>query len=172
MTALTLCRSDDTELPIPGADPWHVAPSDPALSVMTDFRLTASITVPEMTPIDDALVHMRHTGVRCALAIDERRRVVVGLITAYDIMGEKPMRHMQAAAMHRHDVLVRHLMQHIPDWQVLCFTDIEHATVADIARLFADSALTHLPVMVADATGMRRIRGLFSASKVRRLLAH
>jgi len=49
---------------------------------------------------------MRHTGVRCAFAIDETLRVVVGMITAYDIMGEKPMRRMRASDVTRDHVLV------------------------------------------------------------------
>jgi len=171
MSVLALSRSDDVELPIPGADPWFVSPHDPAVVVMTDFRSTASITVAELAPIDEALEHMKHTGVRCAFAIDERRRVVVGLVTAYDIMGEKPMSHMHSAAMPRSEVLVRHIMQRIAEWKFVRYADLEKATVAEVAALFEDAALTHLPVMASDADGSRRLRGLLSASKVRRLLS-
>jgi len=170
MKALALQRTDDTELPIPGADPWYVDADDPALSVMTDFRSTASITVSQSAPIDEALEHMRHTGVRCAFAIDDHRRVVVGLVTAYDIMGEKPMRQMQAASMPRSDVLVWHLMTRTSDWTFLSYEDVSRATVAEIARLFEELGLTHLPVMSTDEDGSRRLRGLLSAAKVRRLL--
>jgi Mg/Co/Ni transporter MgtE len=137
---------------------------------MTDFRVTASITVPQSVPIDEALEHMRHTGVRCAFAIDEARRSVVGMITAYDIMGEQPMRHMQAASMPRRDVLVWHLMRRTADWSVLGYEDVARATVIEVARLFDDLGLTHLPVMATNEDGARRLRGLLSAAKIRRLL--
>jgi len=171
MTALTLRRTNDGELPIPGADPWHVLPTDPALAVMTDFRVTASVTVVESASIDAALEHMRHTGVRCAFAIDERRRVVVGLVTAYDIQGEQPIRHMQAASMQRRDVLVWHVMRRVADWTFLSIEDLERSTVADVARLFDETGLTHLTVMATDPEGGLRLRGLLSAAKIRRLLA-
>lgn len=170
MVALALRHAEQSELPIPGADPWYVAPEDPALSVMTDFLVTASVTVSQSAPIDEALEHMRHTGVRCAFAIDEGRRSVVGLVTAYDIMGEQPMRHMQAASMPRRDVLVWHLMRRTADWVVLGYDDVARASVVEVARLFDDLGLTHLPVMATAEDGSRRLRGLLSAAKIRRLL--
>ena len=170
MKALAVRRTDLTELPIPGADPWFVQADDPALTAMTDFRSTASITVSHSAPIDEALEHMRHTGVRCAFAIDESRRSVVGLVTAYDIMGEQPMRHMQAASMPRREVLVWHLMRRTADWTFLNYEDVARATVIEIERLFQELGLTHLPVMSTDDDGSRRLRGLLSAAKVRRLL--
>ena len=91
---LPLTVVTNERLPIPGLDPWYANPRDPALSVMTDFRERASITISETATIDEALEHMRHTGVRCAFAIAAPMRVVVGLITAYDIVGEKPMQYM------------------------------------------------------------------------------
>ncbi len=171
MKALVLRQTEDSDLPIPGADPWHVRPTDPAVTVMTDFRVTASITVVEAAGIDAALEHMRHTGVRCAFAIDPSRNVVVGLITAYDILGEQPIRHMQAASMQRRDVLVWHVMHRVADWAFLLLEDLEQATVGNLAALFDASGLTHIPVMTADSNGSRRLRGLLSAAKIRRLLA-
>lgn len=170
MRALALRHTDVSELPIPGADPWFVEPDDPALSVMTDFRSTASITISQSAPIDEALDHMRHTGVRCAFAIDESRRSVVGMVTAYDILGEQPMRHMQASNMPRSDVLVWHLMRRTADWTCVHYEDVARSTVLEIERLFEELGVTHLPVMSVDEDGTRRLRGLLSAAKVRRLL--
>jgi CBS domain-containing protein len=171
MTALSLRTVSSRSLHIPGADPWHAAPGDPALSVMTDFRERSSVTIGETATIDAALDHMKHNGVRCAFAIDETRRVVVGLVTAYDIMSEKPMRHMHSMSSPRRDVQVRDIMHGIGDWRVLDIRDIEQATVANVSRLFEDSGLTHIPVMETGATGEQRLRGLLSAAKVKRLLS-
>ena len=111
MSRCSLKPVDGPSLPVPGTDPWLAEPADPALTVMTDFRERTSVTVSQDATIDEALEHMRHTGVRCAFAIDGSRRVVVGLITAYDISSEKPMRHMQSALTPRSEVLVREIMQ-------------------------------------------------------------
>ena len=171
MPKLTLSPLLATNLQIPGADRWYAKPDDPALSVMTDFRERSSVTVPEMTTIDAALEHMKHTGVRCAFAIDEAQRQVVGLITAYDIMGEKPMRHMRLTSTVRAQVLVKDLMSRLPDWQVAHVKQVERHTVAAVAHLFDETLLTHIVVMETDDHGVQRLRGILSAAKVKRLLS-
>jgi CBS-domain-containing membrane protein len=167
---LTLSRIATTQLPIPGTDAWFAKPGDPALSVMTDFRERTSITVPATAQIDVALEHMKHTGVRSAFAIDEVQRVVVGLITAYDIMGEKPMRHMRASDIKRDQVLVRDLMTRPGDWLVLQLRQLESGTVGEVDRLFETTQLTHIAVIEAGERGEPRLRGLLSAARVRRVL--
>ena len=57
MNSLTLIWVSATSLQIPGADPWHARPSDPALSVMTDFRERSSVTIPSMATIDACLLY-------------------------------------------------------------------------------------------------------------------
>jgi len=171
MPKLELHRLSKTELKIPGADRWYVRREDPAVSVMTDFREHSSVTVGETASIDAALEHMKHTGVRCAFVIDEERRLVVGLVTAYEIMSEKPMRHMQALGIPRSQVLVRDLMLRIAEWRAVEFGALAGATVASIERVFDETALTHVPVVETSVKGETIIRGVLSAAKVRRLLA-
>jgi CBS domain-containing protein len=168
---LTLSKIATSQLPIPGTEAWFAKASDPALSVMTDFRERASITVPVTAHIDVALEHMKHTGVRCAFAIDETLRVVVGMISAYDIMGEKPMRLMRASDVTRDHVLVRDLMAGPGDWPVLQLRQLESATVGAVASLFESSQLTHIAVVEAGERDEPRLRGLLSAARVRRVLA-
>lgn len=171
MSRLTLSTLNASALQIPGADRWYANPADPALSVMTDFRERSSVTVSETLTIDAALEHMKHTGVRCAFAVDEAQRVVVGLVTAYDIMGEKPMRLMQASSTARSQLRVKDLMTRLPDVRVVEVRLVERHTVADVARLFDESLLTHIVVTELDEHGAPRLRGILSASKVRRLLS-
>jgi CBS domain-containing protein len=170
MSILSLTRVTNTSVQIPGLEPWYADPQDPALTVMTDFRERASVTVPDTAAIDEALEHMRHTGVRCAFAIDERKRVVVGLITAYDITGEKPIQCAQSRTIQRREVLVRDIMQEISDCRVVDIKEIEIATVGAVSDMFAKYRLTHVPVMETSETGEQRLRGLLSAARVRRLL--
>lgn len=171
MSILPLTLVTNTCFQIPGLDPWHADPQDPALTVMTDFRERASVTVPETALIDEALEHMRHTGVRCAFAIDDRRCIVVGLITAYDVTGEKPMQFMQAESIPRREVQVRDIMREISECPVADIKQIERATVAAVSNMFARNQLTHVPVVDTSDTGEQRLRGLLSAAKVKRLLS-
>jgi CBS domain containing-hemolysin-like protein len=171
MPALTLRTVTSQSLPIPGADPWHAAPGDPALTVMTDFRERASVTVSAVEPIDAALDHMKHAGVRSAFAVDERGRTVAGLITAYDIMGDRPLRHVQYHRSRRDAVLVRDIMTPTQELQCVDIHEVEQATVASVARMFDETGLTHVPVVETDEKGAQRLRGLLSAARVRKLLA-
>jgi CBS domain-containing protein len=134
-------------LQVPGADPWYADPWDPALTVMTDFRERASVTTSETATIDEALEHMKHAGVRSAFAVGGQRHAVVGLITAYEIMSERPLQNLQFAATPRREVLVFDIMQKISDWRVADIKEIERARVTDVAEMFAKTGLTHVPVM-------------------------
>ena len=171
MRALNLHHIADPSLPIPGEDPWIANPGDPAVSVMTDFRERPSVTVVETASIDAALVHMKHAGVRSAFVIDHAHNKVVGLVTAYDIMSEKPMRFMQSLATPRSEVVVRDIMQPIADWRVADIKDIERATVSSVATMFEETRLTHVPVIGPGESGGRQLCGLLSAARVRRLLS-
>jgi CBS domain-containing protein len=171
MSILPLTIVTNTSLQIPGLDPWHADLRDPALTVMTDFREPASVTVPDTALIDEALEHMRHTGVRCAFAIDDRRRIVVGLITAYDITGERPMQFMQSEAIPRREVLVRDIMREISECRVADIKQIERATVVAVSNMFAENQFTHVPVVETSETGEQLLRGLLSAAKIKRLLS-
>ncbi len=172
MTPLRLSKVKHAQLAVPGMDPWHVNPEDPATSVMTDFREHTSITVTERTPIDAALEHMRHTGVRSAFVTDEQTQLVVGLVTAYDITSEKPMQLMQSANIPRHDVAVVDIMQPVATWHVADMEHLERANVAAVFAMFSQTGLTHVPVVETTASGGQRLRGLLSAARVKRVLHH
>src|SRR5579871_6148390 len=158
-----------SSLQIPGVSARQAKPDDPALCVMTDFRELNPVTVSESATIDDALEHMKHAGVRSAFAI--QGQLVVGLITAYDITGEKHMQHMLSVVSSRPEVLVRDIMQRVEDWRVVDMKDIDRAAVVDVARLFDKTHLTHIPVFESANDGEPRLRGLLSAARVNRLLA-
>jgi CBS domain-containing protein len=169
MTTLRLAHLGLQDLAIPGADPWTARPGDPALTVMTDFRERSSVTVATTDTVTAALEHMKHAGVRCAFVVAEGARVV-GLVTAYDILGEKPTLQGSLSGVSAFDVQVREVMTRTADWKVLDMRELEQATVGDVHQLFQDSLLTHVAVTEASAGAAPRLRGLFSAAKVRRLL--
>jgi hypothetical protein len=67
-------------------------------------------------------------------------------------------------------VLVRDMMQRVGDWRVIDIRDIEPATVASVARRFAATEISHVPVIEWYARGQQRLRGMLSAARVKRLL--
>lgn len=167
---LTLKSVDCASLPIPGADPWYACEGDQAMSVMIDFRSRPSVTVSEDETIDEALKHLKHAGVRCAFVIDEKKRAVLGMLTAHDILGEKPQQYVHFAGGSLGDVRVRDIMQDISGWRVADVKDIEQSTVGDVLKIFHATGVTHLPVMETTERNDQRLRGLFSFAKIKRLL--
>jgi len=169
-TMLKLKPVQGESLPIPGIEPWYVSAKDPAMSVMIDFRSRSSVTVTETATLGDALGHMKHAGVRCAFVVDVNNNSVVGMITAYDILGERPQRHMHFTGVAHDEVLVKDIMQKVSDWRVVSIKDIEHSAVGDVFEIFNETGMSHLPVMETTENNEQRLRGLLSFSKVKRLL--
>src|SRR4029077_14977274 len=97
--------------------------TDPAIRVVTDFVWEPPVTVREESTIDAALSEMIRAGVRALLTVHDD--MVTGLITSYDIQGERPLQFLAVSGYDRHDEIeVRHIMtpwEHVPtlDWQTL-----------------------------------------------------
>jgi CBS-domain-containing membrane protein len=163
------------ELAAPGGDPWLVDRTDPAQSVMTDFHERSAVSVADDIPIDTALEHLKHAGVRSAIVVDADQRHVLGMITAYDIQGEKPIRHLQAVGCthrtcSRDDVLVRDIMDKVEDWQVVDMKDVERGSIDMVLEAFKAVGRSHLAVVETSDVQGTRLRGLFSAAKIMRIV--
>jgi CBS domain-containing protein len=150
---------------------------DPAVYAITDFTRDYPVTVDAERRIDDALADMIHLGVRALLVEHERR--LVGLITSYDIQGEKPMQFLVSSTLGRHeDLRVAHVMTPWDRLRALDWRDLEGATAADLVRVFESSGLTHLLIIdpaaaIDPAAGARVIvRGLASRARLLRQLSH
>ena len=73
--------------------------NSPATAAMTDFERECPVTVSPERRIDDALQDMIRTGVRALLVLEDGQ--VEGLITSYDIQGERPILFLQSPACHQ-----------------------------------------------------------------------
>lgn len=141
-------------------------------AVMTDLDQTPMVTVEADTQIDDALRLMKHAGVRSAIVVDERRHLL-GLVTAYDILGEKPVRLLQsggrATPPHgRAGITVAAVMEPVAQWQVIDISELQRYTVAAVVDTFRRTGRTHIAVVERTASGEDRLRGLLSAAEVAR----
>src|SRR5258708_36617047 len=89
--------------------PGRVTLDDPAFSVMTDLReVPAATTRPEET-LDAAHAQMIRRGVRLLFVL-ERGGAVCGVITATDLLGEKPLRFIQSRGGAHAGILVEAIM--------------------------------------------------------------
>ena len=89
--------------------PGRVTLDDPAFSVMTDLReVSAATTTPEEM-VTAAHAQMVRRGVRLLFVLDPGG-TVVGVITATDILGEKPIRFMQSRGVAHAEIQVEDIM--------------------------------------------------------------
>jgi len=154
----------------PRNEAWQVKLTDPAISIMTDFRESTFFTVDVGELIDEALAKMKHAGLRAAFVMDKHSEKLLGMITAYDIMGEKPLRYLQNAGFADHrDIRVSDIMESVPDMAIVDLRDVEKADVQAVLEILQKSSRTHLPVVESSEGKEVRLRGLFSTAKVLRL---
>jgi len=146
--------------------PGRVTLDDPAFSVMTDLReVSAATTRPEET-IDTAHAIMIRRAVRLLFVL-ENDGTVCGVITATDLLGEKPVRFMQARGVSHSEILVEDIMTPASMLDALSILDAAQMRVGHIVATLKAVGRKHL--MVSEEGG-RRVRGLFSASQVARQL--
>jgi len=156
------------------AQPTQVVPEkvtldDVAASVMTDLtRVTAVIILPGDS-VDEAHRRMLQRGVRLLLVVDQDRRVV-GLITATDILGEKPVQAASERGLRRGEVLVRDIMTPQERLEVLAMDDVRAAKVGHIVSTLQKAGRQHAIVVDHDATGRQTVRGVYSATQIARQL--
>jgi len=151
------------------AVPDKVVLDDAAASVMTDLtRVTAIIILPGDT-VDEAHRRMIQRGVRLLLVVDQDRKVL-GIITAPDILGEKPMLAASERGLRRQEVLVRDVMTPQENLEVLDMADVRAAKVGHIVATLKKAGRQHAVVVERDARDRQLVRGLFSATQVARQL--
>lgn len=158
----------------PDNAPWQVELKDPALSVMTDFRIRALFSVRPDETIDDALAKMKVAGLRIAFVKEKGSEKLLGSITSYDIMGEKPMRYLQSVGVEdrvitHKDIRVSDIMEQTADWIVAELHDVETANVQHILEALQKCGRTHMAVVDVQSGKSPRLCGLFSSSKILRL---
>jgi CBS domain-containing protein len=146
--------------------PGRVTLDDPAFSVMTDLREVAAATTRPEETIDAAHAQMIRRAVRLLFVL-EPEGSVAGVITATDLLGEKPMRFMQDRGVSHAEILVEDIMTPASMLEALPLVDVAQMRVGHIVATLKKVGRKHL--MVAEEDG-RRIRGLFSASQVARQL--
>ncbi len=148
----------------------RVAPTDPATRVMTDFTLQTPVLVAAERSIDDALRDMMVAGVRALLVT--RGEKVIGLVTSYDIQGERPLQFLNNSGFTRHDeIQVGHIMTPWERVPTLEWETVRAARVQDLAARFrAHRVTTHIVVLERAEQGGAIVRGLFSRTQLERQL--
>ncbi len=149
--------------------PQNITLNDSAVNVMTDLRSVSVVNVRAKTPLDKANAKMIRYGVRTLLVLDDADKVT-GLLTATDVLGEKPVRFLQQVGGTHADIMVRDVMTVQRDLEVLKLDDVQQAKVGSILATLKAAGRQHALVVEENADGSQIVRGLFSATQIARQL--
>ncbi len=154
-------------------DRQKLALDAPALMTMTDFNYQCPVVVSPDRRIDDAQQDMIRRGVRSLLVLEAER--VQGLITVYDILGERPILFLQSAAClqdscNHHELRVADIMTPVERLLTLDLPIVQSARVGDVVETFKTTDHTHLVVTAACPDGASRVCGLISRTRLERQL--
>ena len=151
----------------------RVQANSPATNVMTDLSRVAAVTTSAGATVDEANQAMIKHSVRALFVIDEAR-VVLGIITANDTLGERPIQIAQSRGMRHAEVLVREVMTPADLVEVMQLQDVLKARVGDIVETLKLSGRQHAVVIEsesADSTSATcTLRGIFSLTQIARQL--
>ena len=133
---------------------------------MTDLRKTKAITIRPDTLLEECNQHMIRNNVRLLLVTDDQDNVQ-GIITARDVLGEKPMLHIQKSGGTRQDIQVRDIMTPTSSLEAVQLEDVENARVGDIVEDLISKGRHHALVVCVDAEHSNAmICGIFSATQI------
>ena len=152
----------------PVATPERVTLDSPALLVMTDFAQVPAATIESGASIAEADAFMRRRGVR-ALIVTGAGGSVTGILTATDVLGEKPIKFALENGVRRDEIRVSDLMTGRSLLELLVYEEVRQARVGHIVATLRNAARQHFLVGEKGADG-ERVRGIFSLSQVARQL--
>lgn len=149
--------------------PERVGFGDPAIAVMTDLHKVSVVSVRSRTPLDKANERMIHYGVRLLVVLDDND-LVMGLLTANDVLGEKPVCHLQTMGGTHADILARDIMTPQRDIETLAIDAVRSAKVGHIVASLKQTGRQHALVVEEDQAGRQALCGLFSLTQIARQL--
>lgn len=152
----------------PEAAQRRLSPDSPALDVMTDLARVPAAIVDTHTQIGEAERYMRQRGVRMLLVTEQD--LLAGVITATDLLGERPIRLAQERRMRHAELQVGDVMTPMSRLEALLLHEVEHARVSEVIANLREHNRQHAVVLDVDAQGRQRVRGIFSLSQIARQL--
>ena len=157
----------------------RVDAASPAVQVMTDLTRVAPATIRAQAPLSGANQFMITRGVRLLLVVDEYE-TVLGLITATDLVSEKPMRTAIERGLRRDELAVADVMIPAEAVEVILYADVEGARVGHVLETLRRAGRQHALVVDYDNIASGRpltpptrrtmVRGIFSISQIARQL--
>lgn len=146
----------------------RVTMDSPALEIMTDLRRVSAVTISLSESLDAAKHRMIQKGVRLLLVVDIEDHIQ-GLITATDILGERPMQHIQRHGGQMKDVSVADIMVPREKLEAISIKDVSASRVGDIVETLKRVQRQHALVVDHQGVGNQKtVRGIISLTQIAR----
>jgi len=157
----------------------RVSLESPALEVMTDLARTTPAAIRPQAPLAGANQFMITRGVRLLLVVDDLE-IVLGVITANDVLGERPMLAATGRGVRRDELTVADVMTPAERVEVIELAEVERARVGHVLETLRGAGRQHALVVDYELTAASRplsppakrtmVRGIFSISQIARQL--
>ncbi|MBM2885849.1 CBS domain-containing protein [Chromobacterium phragmitis] len=142
----------------------------PALSVMTDLRLVNPVGIPGGADLREAHQRMISHGIRLLFVHDDDGSLL-GIVTAVDLLGERPIQCMKEHGKHHADLQVSDVMTPRDRLDALRLEDVAAANVGQLIATMKQLGRQHALVLeINPGNGHYEVCGLFSTSHMARLL--
>ncbi len=152
-----------------GSDARPITLEDKAETVLTDFKYIQPFSITSTATIDDANNRMIACGVRLLFAA-EADGVLHGIITYTDLSGEKSIQYIKEHGGSREDILVQDIMTPLAQLEALQQEDVVKSSVGDIVETIKTVGRQHMVVIAKREDNTPVITGLFSSTRIERLL--
>lgn len=149
-------------------NPAPVRVDSSALEVMTDLSKIPAATVSPDDALSNANQSMLLRGVRQLIVSDSQGKIL-GVITATDLLGERPVLVAQSRGIKRSELLVGDVMTPMEKMEVLQLADVMRAEVGHIVATLKSASRVHA-LVVEERNEQQVLRGIFSASQIARQL--
>ena len=140
-----------------------------ALDVMTDLRHNDAAVIEPHVSMEFANSYLMRRGVRSLLVL-HKDKTLVGVITAADILGEKPMRFVQERSVKHSEILVSDIMTPLERLEVIPIEEVQNAKVGHVVASLRDTGRQHILVMENNADNKPSVCGIFSLTQIERQL--
>lgn len=141
-----------------------VTPDDPGVLVMTDFERVTPVVVFPTLPLPEANDKMIAYGVRL-LFVTKSDSSILGIITADDILGERPLKHIRRHGGNFNEIVVSDIMTKRAQIEVIDFDDLCHASVGQVIETMKILNRQHT-LVVEQKDDEIRVRGLLSTTRI------
>ena len=160
--------SGTARLSAPDASTTRETLDSPAIRVMTDLTQVSAVVIEPQATMEAAHEMMQQRGVRMLLALDTDG-TLAGLITANDILGEKPLHLVRDRRIRHADILVTDVMTPASRLDAFDWKAVQAAQVGNIVARLQLARRQHA-LVTQTSNGQTLVRGIFSLSQIARQL--